>query len=170
MPDVELIVSLPPLLVNESPFFQPSPSNSSPTTPPVHITHDTTGWNWIHASTGDAYYTSPATGHFLDEDWPKIVPLNANSFRSRSGVYEVSDPQRTFDQRRFGHELWTSICLLRSNLLYLTSRLDGVRVAPVRLVRLKDQLPEPIFHHSFLQYAMYKELELDLLEKRTNGT
>jgi len=84
-PDVEPIVSLPPSLVNESPFFQPSPSNSSPTTPPVHITHDTTGWNWIHASTGDAYYTSPvpyATGHFPDEDWPKIVPLDADGFRS----------------------------------------------------------------------------------------
>jgi len=69
-PEVELSAPLSVLLAN-SPTADFSSANSStsrnsPTTPPVHLLHATTGWNWTHPNTAGGPVSDPVpytTGH-----------------------------------------------------------------------------------------------------------
>jgi len=85
-----------------SSLYHPAPNTGGPTTPPVHLLHATTGWNWTHPNTAGGPVSDPVpytTGHPLQEPgWPKIVPLDDSGQYSSAYVQEVTGPERLWRQ------------------------------------------------------------------------
>ena len=146
---------------------------SSPTTPPVHLLHATTGWNWTHPNTTGGPVSDPvlySTGHPPQEPgWPKIVPLDDAGEYSRAYVEEVSSPVHMWRQQQWRAQVSRMVNTLFPNLEHLAASGKGARMNPVHLVRIRDEIPEPLFRQVFPQYGGYKDLELDLSERRPNG-
>jgi len=160
--------SLPP------PTHSCSLSLSLPVSPIVHLMHDMVGWNWSHPPTEGDEYTSEGpydTRHSpLKMEWPKVVPLDDNCPFNYVDVAEIQEPSQSGVEQYYKRKIMRDICWLRPNLEFLAKRAIGMRASPIRVVHLKDQIPEPIFRHTFSHYATYAELEKDLSDEQPNGS
>ena len=177
LPSIEILTTAEApahtLYTSPPPTCSCSLSSSRPVSPVVHLMHDTVGWNWSHPPTEGDEYTSEVpydTGHSpLEMEWPKVVPLDDNRPFNYVDVVEIQEPSRSGVEQYYERKIMRDIRRLRPNLEFLAKRAIGMQASPVRVVRLKDQIPEPIFRHTFSHYATYAELEKDLSDEQPNG-
>jgi len=149
-----------------------SRSPNRPVSPVIHLRHDAVGWNWSHLPTEEEEDRTPFvvpydTGHPpLEMEWPKVVPLDDTHWLNNySELSEVQEPLRTYTQSYNARRLQLVIRRLRPNLEFLAKRTIGQRALPIRAVRLREHIPEPVFRRTFAHYSTYSELESDLSDR-----
>jgi len=177
LPPVETLSTTADVPARE-PLSSPPPSacsdsSSRPVTPVIHLKHDAVGWNWSHLPMEEdndmnCFVVPYNTGHPpLEMEWPKVVPLDDNHWnRSHAELKEVREPTRTYTQSYNERRVQQAARRLHPNLEFLAKRAIGQRAVPIRSVRLREQIPEPVFRRTFSHYSSYSDLELDLSDKR----
>ena len=167
------VTSAPAPLLSPPPSRTQSHSPNHPVSPVIHLVHDTVGWNWTQPpSEGDESMNIVPydTGHsLLEMEWPKVVPLDDNQAFESADTCKIEEPPHTCGQAYHARAVMQAIRRLCPNLEFLAKRAIGIRGSPIRAVRIRDQIPEPIFKRTFSQNATYADLETDLSDQKPGG-